>query len=77
MFALHDIRSYNGSLLYAEQGEQVIIVSTNQHVLICEAKRGRFPCTSERLTDTVPEKIIEPLRAPKSNDKDQLNMFGL
>jgi hypothetical protein len=73
LYAKEDIRSYNRQLLYAEKGDEVTLMRDS----IYESKRGRFPCTPDRLTDEkpVPPEII--LRAPKSNDKDQLNLFGL
>jgi hypothetical protein len=60
-----------------KKGEAIRIDHKSGHVLICEAKRGYFPCTMGRLTENEPVQEPEALRKPKSNDKDQLNMFGL
>lgn len=73
LYAKQEIRSYNRQLLYADAGDEVIQISG----LIHESKYGRFTCTADKLTDVKPCKEPEVLRAPKSTDKDQLNLFGL
>lgn len=79
MYCIQNIYSYNRSL-YAEQNEDVSIISRSAHVAIVEGKRGRFPVLFELLSDNMVVVVVEepkPLRAPKTKDKDQLNMFGL
>ncbi len=73
LYARAEIRSYNRQLLYAEAGDEATLVRDG----IYESKRGRFPCTPERFTDTPPVAPKVILRAPKTSDKDQLNLFGL
>lgn len=79
MYCKQAIKSHFNRTVYADHGEEIVILTISGHVAICQGKRGNFPCLFELLSEIpieVPkEEII--LRAPKSNDKDQLNMFGL
>lgn len=65
---------------YCPSGSEVEITNREHgDVYIVEFNNVKFPCHKDFLTDDKPEEAVETitLRPPKSNDKDQLNLFGL
>lgn len=51
MFTTTRIKSHCSSAIYAEQNEELEVISINGHVAIVEGKSGRFPCLVELLAD--------------------------
>ena len=72
MYCTQQIRSHCSPTIYAEQNEEVTVISQALHVAIVEGRRGRFPVLVELLSD---EKVVVVVEAEIKPYKEQLELW--
>jgi len=72
MYTKQDIKSHCTGKLYAEQNEQVEVISACLHVAIVQGKRGRFPVLVEMLSE---QEVVVVVDVPEVEIKQQLELW--